>query len=143
MVVKPPRVVLVDDEDSTRQLLAEALAEEGIAVIGQAGTGDAGVQMAHALHPEVVLMDLRMPDGSGIEAARRIKEGVPYTQVLLLTAYEGELPSRSAHAVGAYAYLVKGCPISLIRDMVTSAATRCRSLSQTTLQQRMATPGGD
>ena len=143
MFTKAPRVMLVDDEAPTRQLLAQALAEEGVVVLGQAGTGDAGVEMAHTLHPEVVLMDLRMPDGCGIEAARRIKEDMPHTQVLLLTAYEGELPSRSAYAVGAYAYLIKGCSVSLIRDMVTTAATLCRSLQQGTAKQLTAAPGGD
>jgi DNA-binding NarL/FixJ family response regulator len=68
---------------------------------------------------------------------------MPHTQVLLLTAYEGELPSRSAYAVGAYAYLIKGCPVSLIQDMVTSAAMWCRSLQQGSAQQQIATPGRD
>jgi DNA-binding NarL/FixJ family response regulator len=143
MFTKAPRVLLVDDEAPTREVLAQALAEEGIAVVGQAGTGDAGVELARTLYPEVVLMDLRMPDGSGIEAARRIKEDMPHSQVLLLTAYEGELPSRSAYAVGAYAYLIKGCSVSLIRDMVMTAAALCRALQQGAAQQLTAAPGGD
>jgi len=85
-------------------------------------------------------MDLRLPDGSGIEATRQIREGVPYIRVLLLTAYDGELPSRSAHAVGAYAYLLKGCPVSLIRGMVTSAATWSRALRQADARAGMAAP---
>src|SRR5947207_2062202 len=136
MFMQSPRVVLVDDDVPGRELLARALAEEGISVVGHAGTGEAGVQMALDLRPEVVLMDLRLPDGSGIEASRRIKQGVPHIQVLLLTAYDGELPSRSAQAVGAYAYLLKGCPVSLIRDMATSAATWSRA------QHQAATRGG-
>jgi NarL family two-component system response regulator LiaR len=143
MFTKPPRVLLVDDEAPSRQLLAQALSEEGIAVVGQAGTGDEGVEIARTLNPEVVLMDLRMPDGSGIEAARRIKKDRPHTQVLLLTAYEGELPSRSAYAVGAYAYLIKGCSVSLIRDMVMTAAALCRALKQGAAKQLTAAPGGD
>jgi DNA-binding NarL/FixJ family response regulator len=131
-----PTVLLVDDDQPARRLLAQALTEEGITVVGEADTCEAGVGMAEILNPDVVLMDLRLPDGSGIEGTRQIKQRVPYTQVLLLTAYGGELPSRSAHAVGAFAYLVKGCPISLICDMVTSAATRCRSLRWATLTSR-------
>ena len=124
-----------------RRLLNQALAEEGIAIVGESDTVEAGVEMSRALRPEVVLMDLRLPDGSGIEATRRIKHSVPYVQVLLLTAHDGELPSRSAHAVGAYAYLVKGCPVSLIRDMVMSAATWCRALRQENIGPRTAIAG--
>ena len=136
MFMQSPRVVLVDDDVPGRELLCQALIEEGISVVGQAGSAEDGVQMALDLRPEVVLMDLRLPDGSGIEASRRIKQGVPHIQVLLLTAYDGELPSRSAQAVGAYAYLVKGCPVSLIRDMATSAATWSRA------QRQAAAKGG-
>ena len=142
MFMQSPRVVLVDDDVPGRELLCQALIEEGISVVGQAGSAEDGVQMALDLRPEVVLMDLRLPDGSGIEASRRIKQGVPHIQVLLLTAYDGELPSRSAQAVGACAYLLKGCPVSLIRDMVTSAATWSRALRQADAQARTAAPGG-
>jgi DNA-binding NarL/FixJ family response regulator len=134
MPMKAPRILLVDDEVPARRLLARALTEDGIDVVGECGTAEGGAAAARDLRPEVVLMDLRLPDGSGIEATRRIKESRPYVQVLLLTAYDGELPSRSAHAVGAYAYLVKGCPVSLIRDMVTTAATRCRALRRAKAQ---------
>ena len=143
MLLSAPRLVLVDDDGPARALLSEALSEEGISVVGQAGTGEDGVELARDLRPEVVLMDLRLPDGSGIEATRRIKEGVPYVQVLLLTAYDGELPSRSAQAVGAYAYLLKGCPVSLIRDMVTSAATWSRALRHADARSGMAEGGGE
>jgi len=132
--MKAPRVLLVDDEVPARRLLARALTEDGIDVVGECGTAEEGVAATRDLRPEVVLMDLRLPDGSGIEATRRIKEALPYVQVLLLTAYDGELPSRSAHAVGAYAYLVKGCPVSLISDMVATAATRCRALRRAEAQ---------
>jgi len=142
MFMQSPRVVLIDDDALGRKLLCQALSEEGISVVGQAGSGEDGVEMVRDLCPEVVLMDLRLPDGSRIEATRRIKEGVPYVQVLLLTAYDGELPSRSAQAVGACAYLLKGCPVSLIRDMVTSAATWSRALRQADAQARTAAPGG-
>src|SRR5947208_15155262 len=103
MVMQSPRVVLIDDDALGRKLLCQALSEEGISVVGQAGSGEDGVEMVRDLCPEVVLMDLRLPDGSGIEATRRIKEGVPYGQVLLLTAYAGELPARRAPAARARA----------------------------------------
>jgi DNA-binding NarL/FixJ family response regulator len=128
MLMSAPRVVLVDDDAPARDLLAQALSEEGISVVGQVDSEEEGVEAVRDARPEVVVMDLRLPDGSGIEATRRIKERVPFVQVLLLTAYEGQLPTRSAQAVGAYAYLLKGCPVSLIRDVITSAATWSRAL---------------
>jgi DNA-binding NarL/FixJ family response regulator len=140
MFMAAPRVVLVDDDALGRDLLAQALSEEGISVVGQAGMGEDGLEVTRGVRPEVVLMDLRLPDGSGIEATRRIKEGVPYAQVLFLTAYDGELPSRSAQAVGAFAYLLKGCPVSLIRDTITSAATWSRALRQADARVGMRTP---
>jgi DNA-binding NarL/FixJ family response regulator len=130
MFTQAPRIALVDDDEENRHLLAQALADEGMAVVGQAATGEGGVEMVREVRPEVVLMDLRLPDGSGIEATRRITEEVPFVQVLLLTAYDGQLPARSAEAVGAFAYLLKGCPVDLIRDTIVSAASWSRASRQ-------------
>lgn len=116
-----PRVLLIEDDDVERSLLAELLEGEGISVIGEAPNGALGVDLAHELRPDVVLTDLRMPVVNGIEATRLIREELPATQVIVLTVYEGGLPSRSAEEIGAYAYLVKGCSISLIRDVINQA----------------------
>ncbi|MDP8956557.1 MAG: response regulator transcription factor [Actinomycetota bacterium] len=116
-----PGVLLVDDDVTERRLLAELLETEGLAVVGQAADGFEGVEQARALEPDVVLMDLRMPGFGGFEATRAIKEELPATQVIILTAYEGPLPERSAEEAGAYAYLVKGCSVEFIRDMIVQA----------------------
>jgi CheY-like chemotaxis protein len=116
-----PGVLLVDDEAAERGLLAELLSAEGVSVVGQGSDGLEGVQLARALEPDVVLMDLRMPRLGGFEATRIIKDELPSTQVIILTAYEGPLPERSAEEVGAYAYLVKGCSVDFIRDMIVQA----------------------
>ena len=116
-----PRVVLVDDEGGFRSALRELLQEEGIAVVGEARDGKSGLAEAEALQPDVVLMDLRMPTMDGIEATQRIKQVLPHTQVIILTAYEDASLTRSAEEVGAYAYLVKGCSGRLIRDLVIRA----------------------
>jgi CheY-like chemotaxis protein len=116
-----PAVLLVDDVTAERGLLAELLGTEELTVVGQASDGLQGVELARALKPDVVLMDLRMPRLGGFEATRIIKEELPLTQVIILTAYEGPLPERSAEEVGAYAYLVKGCSVEFIRDMIVHA----------------------
>jgi NarL family two-component system response regulator LiaR len=114
-----PRVLLVDDSAEVRQGLRELLEDEGIEVVGEAADGAAGVSRAVALAPDVVLMDLRMPVMDGIEATRAIKRALPFTQVLILTAYDEW--RHSARAVGAYAYLVKGTGPALVRDVVVQA----------------------
>ena len=116
-----PGVLLVDDEARDRRLLGELLESEGLAIVGEGSDGVQGVELARALAPDVVLMDLRMPRLGGFEATRMIKEEHPFTQVIILTAYEGPLPERSAEEAGAYAYLVKGCSIEFIRDVILQA----------------------
>jgi CheY-like chemotaxis protein len=116
-----PGVLLVDDDAAERELLAELLSTEGVSVVGRGSDGSEGVELARALEPDVVLMDLRMPRLGGFEATRIIKDELPSTQVIILTAYEGPLPERSAEEVGAYAYLVKGCSVDFIRDMIVQA----------------------
>ena len=116
-----PGVLLVDDDDRERGLLGELLEGEDVAIVGEGSDGLEGVELARALAPDVVLMDLRMPRLGGFEATRIIKKELPSTQVIILTAYEGPLPERSAEEVGAYAYLVKGCSVELVRDMIVQA----------------------
>ena len=116
-----PGVLLVDDDATERGLLGELLESEGLAIVGEGSDGLAGVELARALAPDVVLMDLRMPRLGGFEATRIIKKELPFTQVIILTAYEGPLPERSAEEVGAYTYLVKGCSVEFIRDMIVQA----------------------
>jgi len=99
----------------TCELLRGVLDEEGLAVSGTATSGEAAVEMVRGLPPDVVLMDLRMPGMGGVEATRRIKELNPSIQVVILTVYDEEDLERSAEQAGAFCYLVKGCPPSLIR----------------------------
>jgi len=117
-----PTVLLVEDGVEEREALRELLQEEGIQVVGGAGNGQEGVELAERVEPDVVLMDLRMPVMDGIEATRQIVERLPRTQVLILTVYDDASLDRSAAEVGAYAYLVKGCSIQFIRDMIIQAA---------------------
>jgi DNA-binding NarL/FixJ family response regulator len=115
-------VLIVDDEPETCVLLRAILEEEGIHVLGTATGGIEGVAEARALEPGVVLMDLRMPDLDGLAATRQIKAHRPETQVIFLTFYEEAELTAAAEEVDAFCYLVKGCPPSLIVDMVRRAS---------------------
>jgi CheY-like chemotaxis protein len=116
----PPTVVLVDDDEENRRLLAASLADD-FALVGEFGTAAEAVAGAVELRPDVVLMDLRLPDMSGIEATRQIIDQAWPTQVIVLTAYDGTLPTRSAQAVGAFTYLTKGSQIGVIRSAILRA----------------------
>jgi CheY-like chemotaxis protein len=116
-----PRVLLVDDEIEGRRLLRKLLESEAIAVVGEAGNGLEAMHLAMEMEPEVVLMDMRMPDMGGLEATRLMRESLPFTQVIILTAYNGPLPTRAAEEAGVYAYLVKGCSTELMRDVIEQA----------------------
>ena len=118
---KRPAVLIVDDEPETCVLLKAHLEEEGMEVVGVAHGGMAGVSMAGELSPDVVLMDLRMPDLDGLEATRAIKQAHPKIQVILLTFYDDIDWSISVEQAGAFCYLVKGCPPSIIVDMLRQA----------------------
>jgi CheY-like chemotaxis protein len=122
-IERHPMVLLVDDDAANLSILQEALESEGITVIGGAADGETGVDMADRLEPDVVLMDLRMPGMDGFEATQAIRANRPWTQVVILTAYE-DLLTRSAEEVGAFAYLVKGCSSELMRDVIIQAWRR-------------------
>jgi DNA-binding NarL/FixJ family response regulator len=117
-----PRVLLVDDEPRLRAQLGAVLADYGVAVIGEAGTGRKGVELACRLRPDVVLMDLRMPELDGIAATRELAALLPSTPVIVLSAYEDPALMAEAGQAGARAYLVKGCRTSELVDEIFQAA---------------------
>jgi DNA-binding NarL/FixJ family response regulator len=121
-----PRVLIVDDEPETCVLLRAMLEQEGIEVLGTAFGGLDAVALAEALVPDVVLMDLRMPDLDGVEATRRIKARRPETQVIFLTFYGDPELTQGAGEPDAFCYLVKGCPPSMIVEMIRRAFDQAR-----------------
>ena len=123
-----PRVIVVDDDDGIRQALRDLLTEEGVEVLGEASDGQGAIEMARDLKPDVVLMDLRMPGLSGSEATSLIRAEHPHIQVIILSAYDDPALNKSAEEAGAYAYLVKGCSASLVRDVLFEAFKLKRGL---------------
>jgi DNA-binding NarL/FixJ family response regulator len=122
-----PRVLIADDEQETCVLLRAYLEQEGIEVVGTASGGAGAVEMADELAPDIVLMDLRMPDMDGVEATRRIEGANPDVKVIFLTFYGDAGWTEKAEDVGAFGYLVKGCPPSMIVDMIRRAWNQKRS----------------
>ncbi|MGZ4489846.1 MAG: ANTAR domain-containing response regulator [Nocardioidaceae bacterium] len=100
------RVVIAEDEALIRLDLAEMLAEEGYDVVGQAGDGQAAVELAEQTRPDLVVLDVKMPRLDGIAAAQRIAEARIAPVVILTAVSQRELVDRARDA-GAMAYLVK------------------------------------
>lgn len=119
----PTRVVLVDDHDLIRAGLVAALAAEpDIEVCGQAAVGATGVRIALDKRPEVMLMDLHLPDMSGIAATKEILASWPQARVMILTASDDPVLEREALAAGAWAYVSKDGDPATVVAAVRSAA---------------------
>jgi DNA-binding NarL/FixJ family response regulator len=116
---EPIRVLIVDDHALFRRGLQMVLeSEPDIEVIGEATDGDDALERAEATTPDVVLMDVRMPKRSGIEATRMIKEILPSTQILMLTISDEEADLYEAIKAGAAGYLLKEISIDEVSDAV-------------------------
>jgi two-component system, NarL family, response regulator DevR len=102
------RLLLVDDHEVVRAGLRALLAGiDGIEVVGEAGSVAEAVREAARLAPQVILMDLRLPDGSGIDACREILSTAPQTRILFLTSYSDEHAVMSTVLAGAAGYVLK------------------------------------
>jgi DNA-binding NarL/FixJ family response regulator len=110
------RVLVVDDHQAFRHALTSALSMvDDIEVAGQAGGGLAACQEAEQLDPDVIIMDLSMPDLSGIDAMKRIHERRPDLPVVILTAHADDGTEREAREAGASGFVAKGTGL---RDLV-------------------------
>ena len=102
------RLMLVDDHEVLRLGLRTLFSEAGdFDVIGEAGTVAAAVEQGKRLKPNVMLMDVRLPDGSGVEACREIRTASPGTRVLFLTSYADEEAVLGTILAGADGFLLK------------------------------------
>ena len=118
------RVLIADDDDLMRAGLAELLtADPAIEIVGQASTGREATEAARRLTPDVVLMDVRMPDLDGITATRELSRTVPSARVLIVTTFEQDDYIFSALRAGASGFLLKRTrPEELIAAVHTIAA---------------------
>jgi len=105
---RPLRLLVVDDHEVVRQGLVSLLERrEHFQVVAEAGTAAEAVEMARKFEPDLIIMDVRLPDGSGIEACREIRAEFPTTKVVILTSYPDEEAVLSAIIAGASGYLLK------------------------------------
>jgi DNA-binding NarL/FixJ family response regulator len=118
-VPDPIRVLIVDDHALFRRGLEMVLAEEhDIELVGEASDGAEAVERAGEALPDVVLMDIRMPKSSGIEACRAMKEVAPSAKIVMLTISDEEEDLFEAIRAGASGYLLKDIPYDEVADVV-------------------------
>jgi DNA-binding NarL/FixJ family response regulator len=116
---EPIRTLIVDDHALFRRGLEIVLVTEpDIEIVGQAGDGTEAVQKAGESVPDVVLMDVRMPRSSGIEACRAIKDVVPSVKIIILTMSDEEEDLFEAIRAGASGYLLKDIPLDEVAEAV-------------------------
>jgi DNA-binding NarL/FixJ family response regulator len=116
-------IILVDDHPVVRMGLRGMLdAESDLSVVGEASSGPEGAALAAELKPDIVLMDLRMPGGDGVEATGRILASVPGTKVVVLTTYESDRDILRAIEAGAGGYLLKDASPAELAEAVRAAA---------------------
>jgi len=117
------RVIVVDDQELFRRGLTMLLAvEDDIEVVGEASDGVAATELAVGSMPDVVLLDVRMPKGSGIDACSSIKSAVPSTKILMLTVSDEEADLYEAVKNGASGYLLKDASIDEVAQAVRVVA---------------------
>ncbi|CAL9390255.1 response regulator [Nocardiopsis dassonvillei] len=117
------RVLLVDDHPVVREGIRGMLAAEAdLTVVGEAVSGPEAVVRTAELEPDVVLMDLRMPGGDGVEATGRISAERPGAHVLVLTTYDTDADILRAVEAGATGYLLKDTPRAELAEAVRAAA---------------------
>ncbi|HEY7195730.1 MAG TPA: response regulator transcription factor [Gaiellaceae bacterium] len=126
---RPIRILVVDDQPLFVEGVSIVLAcEAGLEVVATAGDGREGVELATALHPDVVLMDLSMPVMDGFEATRRVREMCPGAAVVVLSGSDSPTDVERAYFEGASAYCTKDRMTELV-ECIHAAAGRDRTPS--------------
>ena len=134
---RPLRLLVVDDHEVVRQGLVALLDRPaGFEVVAQAGSVAEAIALAARHEPDLVIMDVRLPDGSGIEACREIRAARPGTRVVMLTSYPDEEAVLSAIIAGASGYLLKQIRG---RDLLTAleAVARGESLLDSAVTEKV------
>jgi DNA-binding NarL/FixJ family response regulator len=123
------RLLLADDHRMLREGLRRSMVDEGFDVVGEADNGEDAVRLAADLQPDVVLMDVSMPEMDGVEATRIIRATGTATQVIMLTMHADSDVLADAIRAGASGYLVKDCSTDEVAEAVRMAAKGDTALS--------------
>jgi two-component system, NarL family, response regulator DegU len=125
----PIRLLLADDHRMLREGLRRSMSDEGFDVVGEAENGEEAVRLVQELQPDVVLMDVTMPEMGGVDATRAIRSDGGPTRVIMLTMHADKEVLADAIRAGASGYLVKDCSTDEVADAVRIAAKGEMALS--------------
>jgi DNA-binding NarL/FixJ family response regulator len=107
-ITRQIKILTVDDHPILREGIASIIrGEKDMVVVGEASNGREAIEMFRSKHPDVVLMDLQMPDLNGIDAIVTIRQEHPQARIIVLTTYEGDVLARRALKAGATGYILK------------------------------------
>lgn len=129
--MKPIHILVVDDHPIMRVGIVALIAStKTMECVGQAGSGEEALEQHARLHPELTLMDLRLPGIGGVETIRQIRLRAPEARFIVLTTYEGDEDIHQAMEAGAGGYLVKGMPQEMLVTAVQRVCAGGRYLPQ-------------
>jgi DNA-binding NarL/FixJ family response regulator len=150
MAGKGVRILIVDDHEVVRMGLRTLLEKrQGFTVVGEAGTAEEALRVAKQSQPDVVIMDIRLPDGNGVQACREIREELPDTRVIMLTSYADDEALFGSIMAGASGYMLKqvrGQSLAEAIDKVASGESLLDPAVTSKVLERMrglAAGGGD
>ncbi len=121
--------MLADDHRMLREGLRRSMTDQGFDIVGEARDGDEAIRLAEELEPDVILMDVTMPEVDGIEATRQIKIDMPDVKIVMLTMHADQEVLAAAIRAGASGYLVKDCSTDEIANAVRMAFSGETALS--------------
>jgi DNA-binding NarL/FixJ family response regulator len=133
------RVLIADDHPLTREALAGLLAASGFDVVAQASGGEEAIELAAGLAPDLIVLDLTMPDMDGLTALPKLREAAPAAEVVVLTAAEDDDNLLSAIRLGAAGYLLKSEPperiVEFLRGVFQGEAALSGAVARRLLEQ--------
>jgi two-component system, NarL family, response regulator DevR len=132
-------VMIVDDHEVVRRGIAEVIDRaEGMTVVAEAGSVSDGVRRATLVRPQVLLVDLQLPDGSGIDILRAVAQSLPETRAVVLTSFDDDDALAAALEAGAAAYVLKSVHGAEIAQVIRSVAAGRTLLDERTVTRRRA-----
>jgi two-component system response regulator DevR len=135
----PITVMIIDDHEVVRRGIAEVVDRaEGMSVVAEAGSVADGARRAALVRPQVLLVDLQLPDGTGIELLRMVRETLPTARAIVLTSFDDDDALAAALDAGAAAYLLKTVRGAEITDVIRAVAAGRVLLDERTVTRRKA-----
>ena len=139
MAAKDIQVMIIDDHEVVRRGIAEVVdRSEGLHVIAEAGSVEEALRRAKLVNPDVALVDLRLPDGTGIDFIRELSQVSPNARAVVLTSFDDDDALAESLAVGAKAFLLKSVRGAEITEVIRAVASGRVLLDERTLTRRRA-----